>query len=96
MLKTNILDNLTRQRAALKVLSELLNEEFERLRYRDRLFEKAEELGHFGYTEWDYENGRSRSCTAEYARIFGMTVAEAQARLDIEDMELPVPGTADP
>jgi PAS domain S-box-containing protein len=53
-----------------------------RLRRREVLFDATQQLGHFGYCDWDYGNGRIKSCTTEYARIFGMSIEEVIASQD--------------
>jgi PAS domain S-box-containing protein len=56
--------------------------ELHRLRRREVLFDATQQLGHFGYCDWDYGNGRIKSCTTEYARIFGMSIEEVIASQD--------------
>ena len=50
--------------------------ELEHLWRREVLFDATQRIGRFGYCEWDYVNGRIKSCTEEYARIFGMSTKE--------------------
>jgi PAS domain S-box-containing protein len=50
--------------------------EINRLWQREALFDATQQIAHFGYCEWDYENGRIKTCTREYARIFGMSIDE--------------------
>ncbi len=53
-----------------------LIEELEQLRYRESLLDATEKIAHIGHCEWDYELGCLKSCSEEYARIFGMSIKE--------------------
>ena len=60
-----------------------LTEELEQLRYRESLLDATEKIAHIGHCEWDYEHGCLKSCSEEYARIFGMSINEVmQAQKD--------------
>ncbi len=50
--------------------------EFDRLRHQEALFEATQKFLRLGYCEWDFENDRLKSCTKEYAKIFGMSIDE--------------------
>ena len=50
--------------------------EFDRLRRREALFEATQQFLRLGYREWDFQNDRLKSCTKEYAKIFGMGIDE--------------------
>jgi diguanylate cyclase (GGDEF)-like protein/PAS domain S-box-containing protein len=53
-----------------------LNMELEALRHREELLDVAEQLANIGHCEWDYDDDRIKSCSAGYARIFNLSVAE--------------------
>jgi diguanylate cyclase (GGDEF)-like protein/PAS domain S-box-containing protein len=55
---------------------EQLTQEIELLRHRESLLNAAEKVAGIGHCEWDYEHDRIKTCSLEYARIFGMTVKE--------------------
>lgn len=55
---------------------EQLTQEIELLRHRESLLNAAEKVAGIGHCEWDYERDRLKSCSREYARIFGMTIKE--------------------
>ena len=60
-----------------------LTEELEQLRYRESLLDATEKIAHIGHCEWDYEHGCLKSCSVEYAHIFGMSINEVmQAQKD--------------
>ena len=56
-----------------------LVEELERQRNRENLLQAIDRIGHIGYYEWNYGINQLKSCSAEYARIFGMSVEEVMA-----------------
>jgi diguanylate cyclase (GGDEF)-like protein/PAS domain S-box-containing protein len=53
-----------------------LTEELASLRHRESLLNAAEKIAGIGHCEWDYEHDRLKSCSEEYANIFGMTIDE--------------------
>jgi len=55
---------------------EVLAAEVKRLWHREAFFDAIQVIAHFGYCEWDYDNGRIISCTPAYAQIFGMSIEE--------------------
>ena len=55
---------------------EKLEAEVKRLWHREAFFNAVQEIAHFGYCEWDYDNGKIISCTPTYAQIFGMSIEE--------------------
>jgi PAS domain S-box-containing protein len=59
-----------------KLSYEKLEAEVKRLWQREAFFNAIQEIAHFGYCEWDYDNGRIISCTPAYAQIFGMSIEE--------------------
>ncbi len=50
--------------------------ELERFRRREALYDATEKAAHIGHYEWNYERDCLESCSAEYARIFGVSVDE--------------------
>jgi PAS domain S-box-containing protein len=66
----------------VKPSREELHAELQRLRRHEFLFGATQKIGRFGYCDWDYSNGRINSCSPEYARIFGMNMAEVIASQD--------------
>jgi diguanylate cyclase (GGDEF)-like protein/PAS domain S-box-containing protein len=56
-----------------------LQEKLEQLLRRLTLFEATERVAKIGHYEWSRVHGRLESCSAEYAKLFNMTVAEALA-----------------
>ncbi len=56
-----------------------LIEALERFRHREILFNATEAVAHIGHYEWDYEKDCLRSCSEEYANLFGTTVEEMMA-----------------
>jgi PAS domain S-box-containing protein len=58
-----------------------LIEALEHCRQREVLFDATESAAHIGHYEWDYEKDCLRSCSEEFARLYGMTVEEAIATL---------------
>jgi chemotaxis family two-component system sensor kinase Cph1 len=71
-----------------KLSPEEMETELDRLWRREVLFDATQTIGHFGYCDWDYGNGRIKSCTEEYARIFGMSIEEVIASQDSWDKVL--------
>ena len=59
-----------------KLSYETLEAEVKRLWHREAFFDAIQEIAHFGYCEWDYDNSRIISCTPAYAHIFGMSIQE--------------------
>jgi diguanylate cyclase (GGDEF)-like protein/PAS domain S-box-containing protein len=55
---------------------EQLTQELMSLRHRESLFNAAEKMAEIGHCEWDCEHDRLKSCSEEYANIFGMTIEE--------------------
>ncbi len=60
----------------IQLSREQLQAEVERLWHREAFFNATQEIANFGYCEWDYENDRIKSCTQNYANIFGMSIEE--------------------
>lgn len=50
--------------------------EFSQWWHHPVLFASLQQKGKFGYCEWDYVNHRTKSCTPEFAAIYGMSVDE--------------------
>ena len=60
-----------------KLSYEKLEAEVKRLWHHEAFFNAIQEIAHFGYCEWDYDNHRIISCTPAYAKIYGMSIEEA-------------------
>jgi PAS domain S-box-containing protein len=60
----------------VKLSYEELEAEVKRLLHRETFFDAIQEIAHFGYCEWDYDNDRIISCSPAYAQIFGMSIEE--------------------
>ena len=58
---------------------EALEAELESLRHRETLLDIAEQLAHIGHCEWDFDNDRLLSCSAGYARIYGLSMEQVLA-----------------
>ena len=61
-------------------ISERKRMEEEQLR-KDALYRQAEQLGQFGHWELDPISGNLKSCSQQYAEVFGLTVDEALQKL---------------
>ena len=59
-----------------KLSYEKLEAKVKRLWHREAFFNAVQEIAHFGYCEWDYDDGKIISCTPTYAQIFGMSTEE--------------------
>ena len=53
-----------------------LQAELARYRRLESLYDETEQLALLGHYEWDYGKDRLRSCSSQYARIFGASVDE--------------------
>ncbi len=62
----------------------------EELRKSQALYRQAERMGKLGYWEWDEINDRMISCSAQFARIYDMTVDEALAFFSSWESDLSV------
>ncbi len=51
----------------------------ERFLEREELFNATEAVVHIGHYEWDYEKGRLKNCSKEYANLFGMSIEQMMA-----------------
>jgi diguanylate cyclase (GGDEF)-like protein/PAS domain S-box-containing protein len=60
----------------IKLKHKELEAELKRLWHREAFFNATQEIAHYGYCEWDYENDRINFCTPAYAQIFGMSIDE--------------------
>jgi len=63
----------------LEVNVNALEAELARLRHRDTLLDIAEQLAHIGHCEWDFDNDCLLSCSAGYARIYGLSMEQVLA-----------------